>query len=70
MPLGNINETLLKIALDAIRGDVTKSAPVDRISFKSFKSSKDMSKFSNEMYIEPNMIPTKEIDKIILKTIY
>jgi C-terminal processing protease CtpA/Prc len=53
LPFGDTDETLLKVALDDIRGISTKSATFGRIPLKPFKSSKDVSKFSKEMYVEP-----------------
>lgn len=49
LPLGDLNEQLLKIAIDDIKG--TKSAIVPRSTiFKPFKSSKSQSRFAYEMY--------------------
>lgn len=61
--LGDQDETLLKLALDAIRGNATKSAPVEQPLFKSFKSSKDVNRFSKEMYIDPGLLPSENLSK-------
>ncbi len=60
LPFGDTNETLLKVALDDIRGISTKSVTFGNIPLKSFKSSQDMSRFSKEMYVDRKMIPVKK----------
>ncbi|WP_158870091.1 S41 family peptidase [Maribellus comscasis] len=62
--LGDKDETLLKLTLNYIEGNSTKSAVGDDgISFRRFKSSKDFLRFGKEMYVEPEMVPTREMIK-------
>lgn len=62
MQLGDTEETLLKLALDHIRGIETKSATLeDVISFKSLKSSKDFLRFNKDMYVEPELLPARKL---------
>lgn len=61
-PLGDTDETLLKIALDYVKGNKSKSAGFeDVVQFKTFKSSKDISGINKEMYVEPEIIPSNDI---------
>ncbi len=64
-PLGDTDETLLKIALDYLKGNISKSAAFrDDVQFKTLKSSKDIFGINKEMYVDPEMIPLENTRKV------
>ncbi len=55
MPFGNLNETLLKVALNSIQGLPLKSAALksEQLGLKKVYDSQDHRPFSKQMYIQP-----------------
>ena len=55
LPFGDINEIVLKTALDDIRGYITKGAP-SKLSTEAKLIETVPDKFQNEMYIDPKFL--------------